>query len=104
MTIYLDDKFRCHTTDDGTRTAVETNYFDGYCPAYIEGYVFIPLGMSFIGENGITHEGKAAWPWRDLALLDEFQAQYEAQLAEALEIENEIMKAALAELGVTEDD
>ena len=28
-TIYIDSDFKCHLVDDGTMTAVETDFFDG---------------------------------------------------------------------------
>ena len=37
--IYIDNEFKCHVMDDGTMTAIETDFFDGKCDAYIEGYV-----------------------------------------------------------------
>jgi len=30
MTIFIDSEFKCHITDDGTMTAVETDSFDCY--------------------------------------------------------------------------
>lgn len=37
-TIYVDSNFKCHVINDGTMTSVETEYFEGKCDAYIEGY------------------------------------------------------------------
>lgn len=45
-TIYLDSDYKCHLTDDGTMTAIETDAFDGKCDTYIEGYRFVPLAPS----------------------------------------------------------
>lgn len=28
MKIYIDSEYHCHVTDDGTMTAVETDFFD----------------------------------------------------------------------------
>ena len=72
MTIYIDANNKCHISNDGNMTAFETDYFDGKCPAYIEGY------CCEITENSVAY-----YPWRDLTLLEEFQAQYEAQLEAA---------------------
>lgn len=36
--IYIDLDFKCHVTNDGTMTAVETDFFDGKCDAFIEGF------------------------------------------------------------------
>lgn len=96
-TIYIDDEFKCHVADDGTRKAVETDVFDGKCDAYIEGYRFIPFGSSWEREDGETFDGESISPWKDYAELDEAQRQYEQeQLAD--------MKQALAVLGVTLDE
>ena len=45
-TIYIDSDFKCHITDDGTMRAVETDFFDQKCDAFIEGYRFVPAGES----------------------------------------------------------
>lgn len=73
--IYIDSDFRCHVTDDGTMTAVETSFFDGKCDTFIEGYRLKPAG-----ENRTRSE---IAPWKDYDLLAAAQAQYEADLAEA---------------------
>ena len=46
--IYIDSAYRCHTVNDGTMTAVETEFFDGKCQTFIEGYCFIPSGQTWI--------------------------------------------------------
>ena len=33
MRIYIDDDYKCHVSDDGTMTPVETTAFDGKCLA-----------------------------------------------------------------------
>ena len=37
-TIYIDENFKCHLDNDGTMITVETDFFDGKCKAFIEGY------------------------------------------------------------------
>lgn len=37
-TIYVDSLKHCHRTNDGTMRAVETDFFDGKCDAFVEGY------------------------------------------------------------------
>lgn len=39
-TIYIDSSYKCHVTDDGTMTAVETDFFDGKCDTFVEGYCY----------------------------------------------------------------
>ena len=80
MIVYIDSDFKCHITDDGTMTAVETDFFDGKCDAYIEGYRFIPFGSSWTREDGETFAGESISPWKDYAELDEAQRNYEQEL------------------------
>ncbi len=78
-TIYLDEDFRCHVTNDGTMTAVETKVFDGKCRAYIEGYRFVPDGKTWVRNDGKAFEGEMHAPWKDFVELDETQREYERQ-------------------------
>lgn len=100
MTIYIDTDFKCHLTDDGTMTAVETGAFDGYCDAYIEGYRFVPSGETWTREDGETFTGEMISPWEDWNALDAAQHEYEREQLAALKAQNADMAAALAVLGV----
>ena len=82
MMVYLDSEFRCHTVNDGTMTAVETDFFDGKCPAFIEGYRFVPAGSSWVRSDGTVFVGEMVSPWKPYAELAAAQDQYEADLAE----------------------
>lgn len=96
MTIYIDTNYKCHVTDDGTMTAVETNAFDGKCTEYIEGYRYVPAGQTWTRSDGVVFTGEMISPWRDWADLDAAQREYERQkLAD--------MQAALSVLGVTDE-
>lgn len=98
MTIYIDDDFKCHTSNDGTMIAVETTAFDGKCDAYIEGYRFVPAGESWTRPDGVTFAGEMVAPWRDWRALDDAQRVYErGQLKKVL---NEEIIAILAKYGV----
>lgn len=72
-TIYIDSEFKCHVTDDGTRTAVETNFFDNKCDAYIEGYRLIPEGERWTREDGEIFAGESISPWKDYLELNNVQ-------------------------------
>lgn len=76
-TIYIDSGYKCHTANDGTMNAVETDFFDGKCNAFIEGYCCDD-----------SKGYRAFYPWKDYAELDAAQREYERQLlaeyAEAL--------------------
>lgn len=96
-TIYLDFDFKCHVTNNSTMPAVETDFFDGKCDAFIEGYRFVPDGESWTRSDGAVFPGEMIVPWKDYAELDEQQRNYErAQLAD--------METALKKLGVTLDE
>lgn len=82
--IYLDYEYRCHTSNiDGTFQEVETNYFDGKCATFIEGYRFIPSGKSWTRSDGAVFKGKMIAPWKPYNELAAAQAQYELDMAEA---------------------
>lgn len=89
-TIYVDSEFKCHVTDDGTMTVVETDFFDGKCDAFIEGYRFVPNGAVWTRSDGVEFHGEMISPWKDYAELDAAQREYEKQLLAEYE-------AALAE-------
>ena len=78
--IYIDSDFKCHVTNDGTMTAVETDYFDGKCDAYIEGYRFVPAGESWTRSDGEVFNGEMVTPWTNYDELDGVQREYEKQL------------------------
>lgn len=83
-TIYIDSDFKCHVTNDGTMTAVETDFFDGKCDTFIEGYRFVPAGESWTRSDGIVFQGEMISPWKPYNELDAAQREYERQkLADA---------------------
>ena len=94
-TIYIGDDFKCHTSDGGTRTAVETDFFDGKCPAYIEGYRYIPDGETWTRPDGVTFAGEMVAPWRDWRTLDAAQREYEREQLAAYEQAMSEIEAAL---------
>lgn len=99
MTIYIDNEYKCHTSPADGLTAIETDAFDGKCRQYIEGYRFVPAGESWTREDGQVFEGEMVAPWRDYAILAEFQSIYEEEQAKQAD-----MAAALEAIysGVTE--
>ena len=78
-TIYIDSDFKCHLADDGTMTAVETDFFDGKCDAFIAGYRFVPSGASWTRDDGARFQGQMIAPWQDYSELDAAQRAFEAQ-------------------------
>ena len=96
--IYIDNDYKCHVTDDGTMTAVETNAFDGKCDAYIEGYRFVPAGKSWTREDGAVFHGEMIAPWRDWRELDAAQRDYEREQLATLQAENEALVSDMAQM------
>lgn len=78
-TIYLDSEFKCHVDDDGTMTAVETDFFDGKCNAFIEGYRFVPYGETWTRSDGKVFPGEMIAPWKPYSELDDAQLAYELE-------------------------
>lgn len=80
MLIYLDSENKCHIEKtEGFQEVLAPEIFKGKCRTFIEGFKYFPIGT--INYNGETYGNGNYYPWRALALLNEFQAQYEAQLA-----------------------
>ena len=91
MTIYIDTDFKCHVSNPNSiYTAVESDFFDGNCDAFIEGYRYIPAGQTWTREDGVAFRGEMIAPWKPWQELDAAQREYERELlaeyAEALKI------------------
>lgn len=84
MIVYVDVENKCHTINNGTMQEKEDSFFDGKCPAFIEGY-------KLEDTEGIRH----IFPFVDSDVLQAYQAQYEAMLPEMTD-----MQTALETLGV----
>lgn len=77
-TIYLDADYKCHfINENGTMTAVKTDFFDGKCQVFIEGYRFIPEGETWTRPDGKIFQGEMIAPWQDYNILVAYQDQYE---------------------------
>ncbi|MBQ2697119.1 MAG: hypothetical protein IJF59_00450 [Clostridia bacterium] len=93
MTIYIDNDYKCHVTDDGSMRPVETDFFHGKCDTFIEGYRLVPEGEIWTRSDGVVFAGEMVAPWKAFAELDAVQREYERQ-------QMEDMQNALNELGV----
>lgn len=82
-TIYIDSDFKCHVSDGGEMTAVDTAFFDGRCQEFIEGYRFIPADEHWTREDGTVFTGEMISPWKPYSELDAAQRKYEKELASA---------------------
>ena len=87
MTIYIDSDYKCFTTELDGLTAVETEFFNGKCRTFVEGYRFVPAGHSWTRSDGAVFTGEMVAPWKDYALLEAAQQGYEELLAEMQELE-----------------
>ena len=83
MIVYIDKEFKCHTENANGLTLAETDFFDGKCKEYVEGYRYIPEGYSWKREDGVVFHGEMAAPWKPFYSLDAVQRQYERELANA---------------------
>lgn len=85
MKVYIDSEFKCHTTNDGTMREVESDFFNGKCDVFIEGFRLKPEGETFVREDGHIFSGcEMIAPWKDCAELESAQREYERQkLADA---------------------
>lgn len=79
MKIYIDSEFKCHVSNDGTMTAVETAFFDGKCNSFIEGYRFVPEGECWTRSDGTTFKGEMVSPWKPFDGLEVAQRAYERE-------------------------
>ncbi len=95
MKIYICKDFKCHASDDGTMSAVETDFFDGKCAEYINGYCYIPEGQSWIAPDGTVYLGEMIFPWKDWQDLDDAQREYDRQQLAAYDAALSEIEAAL---------
>ena len=80
MKIYIDSNFHCYESNqDGNLREVETDFFDGKCSEFIEGYCYDD-------SKGYV----AIYPWKLFDELEDAQHEYEreklAEYEEALKV------------------
>jgi hypothetical protein len=97
-TIYIDSDYKCHIANDGTMTAVETDFFDGKCDAFIEGYRYVPTGEIWTRSDGEVFNGEMISPWKNYSELDSAQREYERQMLEQYKTELAELDAAMLEM------
>lgn len=97
--IYIDSDFKCHVTNKtGDYISIETEFFDGKCDVYIEGYRFVPEGESWTRSDGEVFHGEMVAPWKDYHDLDAAQREYEYGLLKQYEAELAELDAAMLEM------
>ena len=81
MLIYLDSDFKCYTSkNENTILTVETDFFNGKCQSFIEGYRFVPQNEVWTNSNGDIFQGEMIAPWKNFDELDSTQRTYEQEL------------------------
>ena len=86
MIVYIDADCKCHVEYADGLTAIETDFFDGKCKEFIEGYRFVPADKVWLREDGEEFTGEMISPWKLYKELDQAQREYERELAEAARI------------------
>lgn len=64
MTIYIDSQYHCHVDNADGRRAFETEAFDGTTKPYIEGFMYIPDGETWVREDGEEFQGVMICPFK----------------------------------------
>ena len=82
MIIYIDDNYKCHVEFIEGFIPVETDFFDGKCKRFIEGYRYVPVGETWAREDGEVFIGEMIVPFAEYSELYEAQLIYEKELAE----------------------
>ena len=98
MTIYIDNDYKCHVSDDGTRRAFDVPIFDGKCTEFIEGYRYVPSGETWTRADGEVFTGEMIAPLRgynELAAIqtavDRTQAQADEEIGILLDTIEELI-------------
>ena len=101
--IYLNADFECSVSEkEDTVQSVETDFFDGKCKAFIEGYRFVPAGTQWARSDGTVFTGEMIAPFKDHKMLEMVQALYE-QLYQDI-TETQLAVAELYEMEVATGD
>lgn len=98
MIVYIDREYKCHVSNDGTMTPVDTDFFDGKCEAFIEGYRFVPEGCTWTRSDGEVFRGEMVCPWKPYHELDAEQRRYERDNFASVKRENEELLADLGDM------
>ena len=93
MTIYIDNDYKCHVSDDGTRRAFDVPFFDGKCAEFIEGYRYVPSGETWTRADGQTFTGEMISPCRDYSQILGIQMAVDRTQAQAQQTINEYEQA-----------
>lgn len=102
MLIYLDSDFKCYTSKNkNTILTVETDFFNGKCNTFIEGYRFVPKDKTWVNNENIVFYGEMISPWKNFTDLDAAQRVYEQKLIKEQEMLIAELDAALLDMAYT---
>lgn len=82
MTIYIDNDYKCHLSDDGTRRAFELPFFDSKCAEFVEGYRYVPSGETWTRADGQVFAGEMISPCENYSQLAAIQSAVDRITAE----------------------
>lgn len=99
MIFYIDENYKCYTENNGNLREYSSDFFNGKCKEFIEGYRYIPDGECWTRADGIVLQGESLTPWVDYNVLDAAQFQYER--SRIGELENIVIELDTALLDTT---
>lgn len=92
MKVYLDSEYRCHVENAPGYIPMETEYFDGKCRQFIEGYRLVPEGETWTREDGVVFHGAMLCPCLNHEALEASQRQYESLMPQIDELEQKLQR------------
>lgn len=101
MKLYIDADYKCHISPGDGLQPIETDYFDGCCDEYIEGYRYIPTGATWTRSDGAVFRGEMVAPWKPWEELDAAQREYEQEQYAAVTAQNSEYEVTLSEIETT---
>lgn len=63
-TIYIDSDFHCHVDYAEGRREFEIDYFKGMPKPYIEGFMYVPSGETWVRDDGVEFQGEMICPFK----------------------------------------
>ena len=78
--IYIDSDYRCHVGPGENLREIQTDFFDGKCDVFIEGYRFVPSGETWTRDDGEVFKGEMIAPAVNYTDLEKAQYSYLSDL------------------------
>ena len=98
MQVYIDADYKVYTKKATNLRMVESQFFDGKCDTFIEGYRFVPSGEAWTRPDGVVFYGEMISPWKDYNELDAAQKEYERKQMEEMRETVAELDAALLDI------